>query len=131
LEVKGIGTILALTIMLEAGDIKRFAAVGDSSYYCQCVSTQRLSNGKSKGKGNGKNGNRYLSWAYVEAANCMVRCCSHARAFYQRKRNSSGTKGEKSNDLAVEFRQKHNGMSWSKKGSTSLASITVLHLNKV
>ena len=43
-------------------------------------------------------------------------------------RNSSN-KGEKSNDLAVANRQKHNGMSWSKKGSPALATITTLHLN--
>ena len=43
-------------------------------------------------------------------------------------RNSSN-KGEKSNDLAVSSRQKHNGMSWSKVGSPALTTITVLHLN--
>ena len=44
-------------------------------------------------------------------------------------RNSSN-KGEKANDLAVAERQKHNGMSWSEKGSHCLTSIKVLHLNK-
>jgi hypothetical protein len=44
-------------------------------------------------------------------------------------RNSSN-KGEKANDLIVASRQKHNGMSWSKCGSTSLATITTLNLNK-
>ena len=43
-------------------------------------------------------------------------------------RNSSN-KGEKSNDLTVSNRQKHNGMSWSKEGSPALATITTLHLN--
>ena len=43
-------------------------------------------------------------------------------------RNSSN-QGEKANDLTVSERQKHNGMSWSKKGSSSLASITSLHQN--
>lgn len=44
-------------------------------------------------------------------------------------RNSSN-KGEKSNDLIVSERQKHNGMSWSKKGSVSLATVTALNKNK-
>ncbi len=44
-------------------------------------------------------------------------------------RNSSN-KGEKANDMIVSKRQKHNGMSWSKCGSTSLATITTLNLNK-
>ncbi len=90
LTVPGIGNILAVTIMLEVGDIGRFKKVGNYSSYCRCVSATRLSNGKSKGKGNSKNGNKYLSWAYVEAANCAIRHCQYARAFYQRKRNKSG-----------------------------------------
>ena len=65
--VPGIGDILALIIMLEAGDINRFAKAGNIASYCRCVSSKRLSDGKSKGKGNRKNGNKYLSWAFVEA----------------------------------------------------------------
>jgi transposase len=68
MSVPGIGFILATTIMLEVGDISRFAKVGNFVSYCRCVSSQRLSDGKSKGSGNRKNGNRYLSWAFVEAA---------------------------------------------------------------
>ncbi len=89
LSVPGIGNILALTIMLEVGDISRFKKVGNYSSYCRCVTTKRLSNGKSKGKGNSKNGNKYLSWAYVEASNQAIRHCQYARAFYQRKRNKA------------------------------------------
>jgi hypothetical protein len=44
-------------------------------------------------------------------------------------RNSSNI-GEKMNDIVVSYRQKHNGMSWSKEGSVSLASITALVKNK-
>ena len=44
-------------------------------------------------------------------------------------RNSSNI-GEKSNDLLVSDRQKHNGMSWSKQGSASLAAITALVRNR-
>jgi hypothetical protein len=43
-------------------------------------------------------------------------------------RNSSNI-GEKMNDLIVSDRQKHNGMSWSKMGSTAQASIEVLKRN--
>lgn len=43
-------------------------------------------------------------------------------------RNSSN-RGEKSNHLVVSDRQKKNGMSWSKDGSVSLATVTTLHLN--
>lgn len=43
-------------------------------------------------------------------------------------RNSSN-RGEKANDIIVSERQKHNGMSWSKDGSVSLATITALKKN--
>jgi transposase len=41
LTVSGIGRILGLTIMLETGDIGRFAGVGHFAWYCRCVSTQK------------------------------------------------------------------------------------------
>jgi transposase len=85
LTIPGIGDILALTIMLEVGDINRFPKVGDYSSYCRCVKAERLSNGKKKDENNRKNGNRYLSWAYVEAANFAIRFCPYSQAFYQRK----------------------------------------------
>jgi len=85
LTVPGIGKILGLTIMLETGDIGRFAGVGNYSSYCRCVEAKRKTNGKSKGGNNRKNGNRYLSWAYVEAANFAKRYCPEAMSFYQRK----------------------------------------------
>jgi transposase len=83
--IPGIGEILGLTIMLEVGDINRFPKVGNYSSYCRCVDSKRISNGKKKGKNNQKNGNRYLAWAYVEAANFARRYCQKAQRFYQRK----------------------------------------------
>jgi transposase len=85
LLLPGIGEILGLTIMLEAGDIKRFPEVGDYSSYCRCVRSTRSSNGKIKGEGNRKNGNRYLSWAYVEAANIAKRYYPIVNRYYQKK----------------------------------------------
>ena len=41
----------------------------------------------------------------------------------------SSNRVEKANDLLVANRQKHNGMSWSEKGSGALAVITALHVN--
>jgi len=81
----GIGEILALTIMLEVGDIRRFAQVGNYVSYCRCVQSIRSSNGKKKGQGNRKNGNKYLSWAYVEAAHAATRYYPVIGRYYQRK----------------------------------------------
>jgi transposase len=72
-SVPGIGQTLATTIMLETGTVARFARVGNFSSYCRCVDSVRKSNGKKKGEGNTKNGNKYLAWAFVEAANFAVR----------------------------------------------------------
>ena len=91
LTVSGIGQILGMTIMLETGAIGRFATVGDFASYCRCVSSQKLSNGKRKGQGNTKNGNKYLAWAFVEAANFAVRYNAQIKRFYQRKQ--AKTKG--------------------------------------
>ena len=85
LTVSGIGQILALTIMLETGDIRPFPAVGNFASYCRCVGSQKLSNGKRKGSGNTKNGPKYLAWALVEAAHCAVRYHPCIKRFSQRK----------------------------------------------
>ncbi len=83
--VWGIGPILALTVMLEVGDIKRFEKVGNFASYCRLVKTDRFSVGKRKGSGNAKNGNPYLSWAFSEAAHFAIRYHDAAKPFYQRK----------------------------------------------
>jgi transposase len=83
--IPGIGLILGLTIMLEVGDIGRFPKIGNYTSYCRCVGSKRLSNGKKKGEGNKKNGNKYLAWAYVEAAHYARRYLPKAQRFYQQK----------------------------------------------
>lgn len=85
--IPGIGQILATTIMLEAGPMTRFADVGNFSSYCRCVDSLRESNGKKKGEGNVKNGNKYLAWAFMEAANFSLRYCPEAKRFYERKKS--------------------------------------------
>lgn len=84
--IKGVGPVLGLTIMIETGEISRFASVGDYSSYCRCVKAERLSNGKRKGAGNAKSGNKYLSWAFSEAAHFAVRFEPAAKRFYERKK---------------------------------------------
>ncbi len=87
--VPGIGQILALTIMLETGDIRRFPSVGNYASYCRCVGSQKISNGKRKGSGNTENGNKYLAWAFIEAANFAVRYQPRIKSFYQKKKAKS------------------------------------------
>lgn len=89
LSAPGIGRILGLTIMLEVGDIRRFKKAGNYSSYCRCVESKRTSNNKKKGENNKKNGNRYLAWAYVEAAYHAARSNQQAQRFLQRKMSKS------------------------------------------
>jgi transposase len=85
--IPGIGQILALTIMYEAGSITRFSDAGHFCSYCRCVPSQHLSNGKVKGKGNVRNGNAHLSWAFTEAAHFAIRFEPLAKRFYERKKS--------------------------------------------
>lgn len=89
--VWGIGEILSLTIMYEAGDMGRFAGPGDFASYARCVKATRTSNGKKKAENNGKNGNRYLAWAFVEAAHFAIRAYPEARRYYDRKAAKTNT----------------------------------------
>jgi transposase len=85
LSIPGVGMILALTIMLETGTIHRFPTVGAFASYCRKVPSVWTSNGKKKGKGNDKNGNKYLAWAFSEAAELTRRYDERAKAFFNRK----------------------------------------------
>jgi len=85
LTLPGIGRILGMTITMEVGDIKRFKSDGDFASYCRLVDAQRLSNGKCKGDNNQKCGNKYLSWAFVEASNFARRHDEQCRRWYDRK----------------------------------------------
>lgn len=81
----GVGKILSLTIMLETGSIDRFDKVGNFTSYCRKVPAVWISNNRKKGKGNTRNGNKYLAWAFSEAAEYARRSNDLARAFFNRK----------------------------------------------
>jgi len=81
----GIGQILSTAILLETGPLDRFDSAGDYASYCRMVPAHRISNKKKKGEGNEKNGNRYLCWAFMEAAEYARRHYELARGWYDRK----------------------------------------------
>ena len=89
-SVPGIGKILAAVIRLETGALDRFASVGDFISYCRLAPSVHLSNGVRKGEGQPKRGNRYLAWAFIEAANFARRYSDEAKAYYTRKRKKRG-----------------------------------------
>lgn len=81
----GGGPILSQTILLESGDMRRFPKVGNYASYCRKVASAWSSNGKLKGRGNRKNGNKYLAWAFSEAAEMARRFDRDFQAYFQRK----------------------------------------------
>jgi transposase len=72
LTVPGIGPVIAWTIVLEAGDLSRFANVGHFSSYCRCVDSRKI-------------GNPYLAWAFFEAAHFAIQYLPAAKRFYEKK----------------------------------------------
>lgn len=89
LTIPGVGLILGMTIMLETGSVQRFKKPGDFTSYCRCVKATHTSNEKKKGNNNKKNGNKYLSWAFTEAAHRFIQFCPEAKSFYDKKKNKS------------------------------------------
>ena len=69
--------------------------------------------------------NRVLT--YLTNKESMIACYRLRKA--HGLRNSSNSV-EKANDLLVSYRQKHNGTSWTRFGSTGLALIRALVLNE-
>lgn len=90
MTVPGIGLVLARTILLETGPIGRFKRAGNYASYCRAVKSIHTSNGKKKGEGNQKSGNKYRAWAYGEAATLSARYSPEIRAWFQRKLARSG-----------------------------------------
>lgn len=88
LTIPGIGKVLGLIIRLETGDLNRFGTVGDYVSYCRLAPSAHFSNGRKKGEGNRRCGNRYLAWAFLEAAQFCRRYCPEAQRYYQRKKRS-------------------------------------------
>lgn len=84
-QLPGVGKALGLTIVLESGEFTRFSKAGCYASYCRTVKSERTSNGKKKGENNSHNGNRYLAWAFIEAATFAPRFYPEIQSWYDRK----------------------------------------------
>jgi transposase len=80
LTIPGIGNILGITITLETGPIGRFASAGDYASYCRTVNSPDIR----------CRGNKYLAWAYVEAAHFAQRYSPRAQAWFASKTARAG-----------------------------------------
>jgi transposase len=72
-SVPGIGKVLALTILYEIHDIRRFERVQQFASYARLVKCAKESAGKIYGTSGAKMGNVHLKWAFSEAAVLFVR----------------------------------------------------------
>jgi transposase len=82
MTIPGIGKVLALTILLEIGEISRFAKSRHFASYCR-VAPGCADSGDSHRRGRGnKQGNPYLKWALTQAAEYAKRFDSHFAAYF-------------------------------------------------
>ena len=72
-SVPGIGHTLALIILYEVHDIRRFPRVQDFVSYSRLVKPAKESAGKHYGHSGAKIGNAHLKWAFSETAVLMLR----------------------------------------------------------
>jgi transposase len=72
-SVPGIGKILALVLLYEIHDSRRFPRVREFVSYCRLVKCAKESAGKRYGASGKKIGNAYLKWAFSEAAVLFLR----------------------------------------------------------
>jgi len=72
-SIPGIGPILALVLLYEIQDIRRFPRVQDFVSYCRLVKCAKESGGKRLGTSGKKIGNAHLRWAFAEAAVLFLR----------------------------------------------------------
>ena len=103
-SVTGIGDILALSILYETHDIKRFPMVQNYASYCRVIRVQRTSAGKNKYDRKQKMGNPYLKWAYGQIITHARQSSERINAYYQKleaKRCAKLARGIMSHKFAV------------------------------
>jgi transposase len=90
--IPGVGKILALVLLYEIHDIRRFPEVGDFLSYARLVRCTHESAGKKLGTGGHKIGNTQLKWAFSEAVCLLVRSCPEAKNWLRRQEKKRGSR---------------------------------------
>src|SRR5262249_33587438 len=89
-SVPGVGPVLALILLYEIHDIRRFGEVGQFLSYARLVRCAHESAGKKSGSGGKKVGNAHLKWAFGEAACLLVRESEQAKKWLARREKKHG-----------------------------------------
>jgi transposase len=77
--------VLALILLYELHDVRRFDRVGQFLSYARLVRCAHESAGKQKGTGGRKIGNAHLRWAFGEAACLFLRASERAKRWKQKQ----------------------------------------------
>src|SRR5262249_33903492 len=91
-SVPGIGKVLALILLYEIHDIRRFPEVGEFLSYARLVRCVHESAGKKLGYGGKKIGNAHLKWAFSEAVCLLLRSYPVVKIWLARKQKKHGKK---------------------------------------
>jgi transposase len=91
-SIYGVGKILALVMLYEIHDIRRFERVQHFTSYTRLVKPQKESAGKVKGGSNKKMGNAYLKWAFSEAVLLLIREREEVKQLHMTLKNKHGKK---------------------------------------
>ena len=89
--IPGVGPVLALVLLYELHDVRRFATAGQFLSYARLVRCRHESAGKKVGAGGKKIGNAHLRWAFAEAACLFLRGSERAK---QWKHKQAAQRGE-------------------------------------
>src|SRR5262245_860175 len=89
-SVPGVGPVLALVLLYEIHDIRRFPEVGQFLSYARLVRCGHESAGKKQGTGGNKIGNAHLKWAFSEAACLFLRESDQAKRWLARREKKHG-----------------------------------------
>jgi len=89
-SVPGVGKVLALVLLYEIHDIRRFPSAGQFLSYARLVRCAHESAGKKKGTGGNKIGNAHLKWAFAEATCLLLRESEQAKRWLARREKKRG-----------------------------------------
>lgn len=90
--IPGVGDILAMSILYETGDINRFPSAQSFCSYCRLIPGTSQSDRTVRQGRNKKQGNKYLKWAFSEAAYYAIRYYPRIESFYARKVHQRGVR---------------------------------------
>jgi len=85
MSIAGVGEVLALTWVLEIGEVERFSNTRQAVSYCGLCSAQRESAGKEQRGPLSKKRNKHLQTMLIEAANLAPRWNPHLAAVHEKE----------------------------------------------